>query len=64
LLTWGTERFTTVPVEEHPHTLGKSNYNLMGLIALSLTLLTNYTTVPLRPTYQVLNIIGGETDRK
>jgi undecaprenyl-phosphate 4-deoxy-4-formamido-L-arabinose transferase len=54
LLTWGTDRFATVPVEERPRAVGKSNYNLMKLITLSLTLLTSYTTVPLR----VASILG------
>jgi glycosyltransferase involved in cell wall biosynthesis len=48
LLTWGTDRFSTVPVEENPRTVGKSNYNLFKLIKIALTLLTSYTTVPLR----------------
>jgi undecaprenyl-phosphate 4-deoxy-4-formamido-L-arabinose transferase len=48
LLTWGTSRFGTVPVEESPRTVGVSNYNLVKLVKMSLTLLTGYTTVPLR----------------
>ncbi|RPH60479.1 MAG: glycosyltransferase [Chloroflexi bacterium] len=48
LLTWGASRFATVPVEERPRVVGKSNYNLFKLVTLSLTLLTGYTTVPLR----------------
>lgn len=48
LLTWGTNRFGVVPVEEMPRTVGKSNYNLIRLIKMALTLLTGYTTVPLR----------------
>lgn len=48
LLTWGTNRFGTVPVEESPRTVGVSNYNLTKLIKMALTLLTGYTTVPLR----------------
>ena len=48
LLTWGTNRFGTVPVEESPRTVGVSNYNLIKLIKMALTLLTGYTTVPLR----------------
>jgi undecaprenyl-phosphate 4-deoxy-4-formamido-L-arabinose transferase len=48
LLTWGTDRFATTPVDEQPRTIGKSNYNLMKLIKMALTLLTSYTTVPLR----------------
>ncbi len=48
LLTWGTDRFGTVPVEEMPRMVGRSNYTLGKLIRLTLTLLTGYTTVPLR----------------
>ena len=48
LLSWGTNRFGTVPVEESPRTVGVSNYNLSRLVKMALTLLTGYTTVPLR----------------
>ena len=48
LLTWGTNSFATVPVEENPRTVGKSNYNLIKLIKIALTLLTSFTTLPLR----------------
>jgi undecaprenyl-phosphate 4-deoxy-4-formamido-L-arabinose transferase len=48
LLTWGTNRFGTVPVDESPRTIGTSNYSLMKLVKMALTLLTGYTTVPLR----------------
>jgi glycosyltransferase involved in cell wall biosynthesis len=48
LLTWGTSKFGTVPVEEAPRTIGVSNYNMGKLITLALTMLTGYTTVPLR----------------
>lgn len=48
LLTWGTDRFATVPVEEQPRQVGKSNYNLFKLIQMALVMLTSYTTVPLR----------------
>jgi len=48
LLSWGTSRFASVPVDEAPRTVGKSNYNLFKLIKVSLLVLTSYTTVPLR----------------
>jgi len=48
LLTWGTNRFGVVPVEESPRMIGKSNYNLTNLVKMALTLLTGYTTLPLR----------------
>jgi undecaprenyl-phosphate 4-deoxy-4-formamido-L-arabinose transferase len=48
LLSWGTTRFASVPVDEAPRTVGKSNYNLFKLIKVSLLVLTSYTTIPLR----------------
>ncbi len=48
LLSWGTSRFASVPVDESPRAVGKSNYNLFKLIKVSLLVLTSYTTVPLR----------------
>jgi glycosyltransferase involved in cell wall biosynthesis len=48
LLTWGTNRFGTVPVEESPRTVGISNYNFAKLVKMAITLLTGYTTLPLR----------------
>jgi len=48
LLSWGTSRFASVPVDEAPRTIGKSNYNLFKLIKVSLLVLTSYTTIPLR----------------
>jgi undecaprenyl-phosphate 4-deoxy-4-formamido-L-arabinose transferase len=48
LLSWGTNRFASVTVEEAPRTVGKSNYNLSKLIRVFLLVLTSYTTAPLR----------------
>ena len=48
LLSWGTTRFATVPVDEEPRAVGKSNYNFFKLIKVSLLVLTSYTTIPLR----------------
>ena len=48
LLSWGTDRFASVTVEEAPRAVGKSNYNFVKLIKVSLLVLTSYTTVPLR----------------
>ncbi|MBI3340512.1 MAG: glycosyltransferase family 2 protein [Chloroflexi bacterium] len=48
LLSWGTNRFASVIVEESPRVAGKSNYNLIKLIKVSLLVLTSYTTLPLR----------------
>jgi glycosyltransferase involved in cell wall biosynthesis len=48
LLSWGTSRFASVPVDESPRTVGKSNYNFLKLVKVSLLVLTSYTTIPLR----------------
>ena len=48
LLSWGTTRFATVPVDEEPRVVGKSNYNFFKLFKVSLLVLTSYTTIPLR----------------
>jgi undecaprenyl-phosphate 4-deoxy-4-formamido-L-arabinose transferase len=48
LLSWATTRFASVEIEEAPRTVGKSNYSILKLIKVSLLVLTNYTTIPLR----------------
>jgi glycosyltransferase involved in cell wall biosynthesis len=48
LLSWGSSRVGTVPVEEAPRAVGNSNYNFQKLVKMALTMLTSYTTVPLR----------------
>lgn len=47
-LSWTTERFAAVEIDEDPRALGRSNYDLMKLIKVSLRIMTNYTTIPLR----------------
>jgi undecaprenyl-phosphate 4-deoxy-4-formamido-L-arabinose transferase len=54
LLSWGTTRFATVQIEEATRKTGKSNYNINKLIKVSLLILTNYTTIPLR----IASILG------
>jgi glycosyltransferase involved in cell wall biosynthesis len=48
LLGWGTTRFASVPVEEAPRRVGRSNYNLTKLASMALLILTNFSTAPLR----------------
>ena len=48
LLSWGTTRFAAVQIEEATRKAGRSNYNINKLIKVSLLILTNYTTIPLR----------------
>ena len=54
LLSWATTRFAAVEIEEAPRKAGQSNYSLFKLIKVSLLVLTNYTTVPLR----IASILG------
>ena len=54
LLSWGATRFASIEIEEAPRTVGSSNYNLVKLIKVSLLVLTNYTTIPLR----IASILG------
>jgi undecaprenyl-phosphate 4-deoxy-4-formamido-L-arabinose transferase len=54
LLSWGTTRFASLPVDEQPRTLGASNYTFGRLVRMSLLYLTNFSTKPLR----FSNIIG------
>jgi len=48
LLSWATTKFVSVPIDEGPRTVGRSNYNLYKLIKVSILILTSYTTIPLR----------------
>jgi len=48
LLSWAATRFASVEIEEAPRAVGVSNYNFIKLIKVSLLILTNYTTIPLR----------------
>jgi glycosyltransferase involved in cell wall biosynthesis len=54
LLSWGTTRFASLPVDEQPRTLGESNYTFGRLVRMSLLYLTNFSTKPLR----FSNIVG------
>jgi len=48
LLSWGTTRFTTVQVEEAPREVGSSNYNFVKLFSHAMSILTGFSTAPLR----------------
>lgn len=54
LLTWGTSRFTRVPVRYAKRAVGQSNYTLPKLINHTLNLLTGFSTLPLR----IASLIG------
>lgn len=48
LLTWRTERFRSVPVRHDPRVHGESNYSLTKLVRHALTMITAFSTRPLR----------------
>jgi undecaprenyl-phosphate 4-deoxy-4-formamido-L-arabinose transferase len=48
LLSWGTSRFSSVSVREDPRAEGQSNYNFTRLFRVAMTVLTAYSTKPLR----------------
>ena len=48
LLTWGTRRFTAIPVRHEPRKLGASNYTFWKLLAYAINMMTGFSTVPLR----------------
>ncbi len=48
LLSWGTTCFATVYVKEMPRTIGRSNYTFAKLLKYTLTVLTGFSTLPLR----------------
>jgi len=48
LLSWGTNRFASVEVEEAQRAAGESNYNFWKLVRVFFLLLTSHTTIPLR----------------
>jgi glycosyltransferase involved in cell wall biosynthesis len=54
LLSWGTNRFGAVPVAHHPRKDGRSNYTFGRLAGHALTVLTGFSTRPLR----IASVIG------
>jgi undecaprenyl-phosphate 4-deoxy-4-formamido-L-arabinose transferase len=50
LLSWIFTRFAAVEIDEAPRAHGASNYGLLKLMRVSLRILVNYTTIPLRLT--------------
>jgi undecaprenyl-phosphate 4-deoxy-4-formamido-L-arabinose transferase len=48
LLSWGTSSFSTVKCEHMPRTIGRSNYTPAKLINSAMSILTGYSTAPLR----------------
>ncbi|HEY3417618.1 MAG TPA: glycosyltransferase family 2 protein [Armatimonadota bacterium] len=54
LLTWGTTRFTALPVAHRPRTIGTSNYTLRKLVVHALNMVTGFSTLPL----QLASVLG------
>jgi undecaprenyl-phosphate 4-deoxy-4-formamido-L-arabinose transferase len=54
LLTWGTTRFTAVPVRHDPRRRGTSHYTFRKLMTHALNMLTGFSTLPL----QLASLIG------
>jgi glycosyltransferase involved in cell wall biosynthesis len=48
LLTWGTTRFSCVPIRHEARQRGVSNYNFSKLIVLGINMLTSFTVLPLQ----------------
>jgi undecaprenyl-phosphate 4-deoxy-4-formamido-L-arabinose transferase len=48
LLTWGTTRFAAVPVRHDPRRIGKSQYSFGKLATHAITMMTGFSTMPLR----------------
>jgi glycosyltransferase involved in cell wall biosynthesis len=48
LLTWGTTRFTAIPVSHVPREIGASNYTFIKLVKHALNMLTGFSTLPLQ----------------
>lgn len=54
LLTWGTTKFTWIPILHLPRTIGQSNYTITKLITHALNMVTGFSNLPL----QISSIIG------
>jgi undecaprenyl-phosphate 4-deoxy-4-formamido-L-arabinose transferase len=48
LLSWSTRRFASIPIEHSPRREGRSNYSVSKLVTFGLTMLTGFSTRPLR----------------
>lgn len=54
LLTWGTTRFTAIPVRHDPRRIGTSNYTFRQLVTHALNMVTGFSVLPL----QLASIMG------
>jgi len=48
LLTWGTTRFTAIPVRHDPRLIGVSNYTFRKLVTHALNMMTGFSVLPLQ----------------
>ena len=48
LLTWGTDRFTAIPVQHNPRRTGSSNYTFRKLVRHALNMVTGFSVLPLQ----------------
>jgi len=54
LLTWGTNRFTTIPVKHVPRKQGTSGYTFRKLATHAMNMMTGFSTMPL----QLASLVG------
>ena len=54
LLTWGTTKFSALPLRHDPRVEGKSNYTLTKLIRHALNMMTGFSVLPL----QLASMVG------
>lgn len=54
LLTWGTTRFSAIPVRHEPRQMGTSNYTFRMLVRHAINMITGFTIVPL----QLASLLG------
>lgn len=54
LLTWGTTRFTSIPVVHEPRRQGVSNYSVRKLITHAFNMMTGFSVLPL----QLASLLG------
>jgi glycosyltransferase involved in cell wall biosynthesis len=48
VLTWATTRFASIQVEQNPRQIGTSNYTMRTLFKHAMTMMTGFSTLPLR----------------
>jgi undecaprenyl-phosphate 4-deoxy-4-formamido-L-arabinose transferase len=54
LLTWGSTRFASLPVEHRPRASGVSNYTFRKLVMHAINMMTGFSVLPL----QLASVVG------